>query len=233
MKSTDASEDHIATESVRMSLHRRRQARVLVPVGILLVIMTGLVVYSPTLYQIFCNVTGYGGTIRRAVAKEIDKPANDEIVTIAFDANVAADLPWEFRPEQRKIETRFGEPTKVYYFAKNLSDETIVGRATFNVTPYTTAPFFFKIECFCFTNEKLEPGETARMPLVLYVDEEMLRDPDAKSFRNITLSYTFFRQKDLESDDLNVRDLKGGSEAADARLSNRKPEEFNNDAPRR
>ena len=158
----------------------------------------------------------------------------NEKITVRFDANVAPGLSWEFRPEQRMVETRFGEPTKVYYYAKNNSDETVVARATFNVTPYQTAPYFFKIECFCFTEEKLGPGESARMPLVLYIDEQMLKDKNAKMFRNITLSYTFFKQNDLSPEEVEAaRDLKAGSVATDAKLESAESVGFENDAPRR
>lgn len=217
-----------------MSSQRRKNIRVLAFSGTILAIMTGLVIYSPTLYQMFCDLTGYGGTVQRAVAKQPDATPSNETITVAFDANVAPGLPWEFRPEQRKVETRFGEPTKVYYYAKNNSDETVVARATFNVTPYQAAPYFFKIECFCFTEEKLGPGESARMPLVLYVDEEMLKDENSKMFDNLTLSYTFFRQKDLSQDEIEAaRDLKAGSDATDSKLQSADTVEFENDAPRR
>src|SRR3546814_876668 len=148
--------------------------------GTLMALMSGLVVYSPTLYRMFCDLTGFGGTVQRAAAPQPARAATNETVTVFFDANVAPDLPWEFRPEQRKVEARFGEPTRVNYYARNNSDATVVARATFNVTPYKAAPYFFKIECFCFTEEKLGPGESAQMPLVLYVDEQILKDPNAK-----------------------------------------------------
>ncbi len=217
-----------------MNSLRLKNMRVLLLTGTVLAAMTTLVAYSPTLYRMFCDLTGYGGTVQRAVAKQPTAAIRDKTVTVRFDANVAPGLPWEFRPEQRSVETRFGEPTKVYYYAENKSDETIVARATFNVTPYPTAPYFFKIECFCFTEEKLGPGESARMPLVLYLDEQMLKDENAKMFREVTLSYTFFRQKDLSSEEIDAaRDLKAGSEATDARLDGARSVEFENDAPRR
>ncbi len=182
--------------------------------------MTTLVVYSPTLYRMFCAATGIDGTVRRvSLAKAATLAASDIPITVSFDANVAPDLPWEFRPEQQRVTTHFGEPTKVYYYAKNNSDKTLVGRAVFNVTPFAAAPYFFKIECFCFTDEKLKPGESARMPLVFYVDQEMLKDSDAKMLTELTLSYTFYKQPDRTAEELNkVRDLKAGSEATDASL---------------
>ena len=217
-----------------MSSTRVKNFRVLALAGVLMATMTGLVVYSPTLYRMFCDLTGFGGTVRQAVQSTPAKPATDEKITVYFDANVDPSLAWEFRPEQRKVETRFGEPTRVNYYARNNSDETVFARATFNVTPFKAAPYFFKIECFCFTEEKLGPGESAQMPLVLYVDEQLLKDPDTSEVRQITLSYTFFRQTDLSPEEVEgARELKAGSEALDAKLKRSGTVEFENDAPRR
>lgn len=202
--------------------------------GSLIASTTSLVVYSPTLYQMFCDLTGYGGTVQRAAPDNIPAPATGRNVTVAFDANVASNLPWTFRPEQREVDVPLGEPVKVYYYAENISDETVVGRATFNVTPYQTAPYFFKIECFCFTEERLGPGESARMPLVLYIDEQMMKDDDTRGVSEITLSYTFYRQSDLSAEEVaEARDLSAGSEATDRRLESAKRVDFANDAPRR
>ncbi len=205
---------------------------VLVLAGTLIGIATTAVIYSPTLYQMFCNLTGYGGTVQRAAQPQA-AAKSDRTVTVKFDANTASNLPWEFRPEQAEVTTHIGEPTKVYYYAKNNSDETQVARATFNVTPYQTASYFFKIQCFCFTNEKLKPGESARMPLVFYVDEQMLKDDDARGIKQITLSYTFFKQSDLSDDEVaQARNLKTGSESTEKRLQTAKTVGFENDAPR-
>lgn len=205
--------------------------------GGLLAGMGGLVLYSPTLYQMFCNLTGFGGTVQRATSQTekslTAETGTDEEITVHFNAQVFPGLPWKFRPEQRKVTTEFGEPTKVYYYAENTSDETIVARATFNVTPYKVAKYFFKIECFCFTNEKLGPGESARMPLVLYVDKQLLKDDTTEEVRDITLSYTFFRQDDLGKEGIAAaRDLKAGSERIEKRLERENEAEFVNDAPR-
>ncbi|HDZ74539.1 MAG TPA: cytochrome c oxidase assembly protein [Aurantimonas coralicida] len=211
-----------------------RNTRVVAALSVIVASMTSLVAYSPTLYQLFCQVTGYGGTVQRADAATRPVSTLNEVVTVRFDANVGAGLDWEFRPEQREVRARFGEPVKAYYYAKNLSDETLVGRAVFNVTPYQAAPFFFKIECFCFTNEKLGPGESARMPLVLYVDEQMLKDDDTNGLREVTLSYTFYKQEDLAPEEVeSARNLKAGSQSLDAALETSSTAEFDNDAPRR
>lgn len=217
-----------------MGEHRKKNIRSLIFVAVLMAPTSAIVLYAPTLYRMFCSLTGYGGTVRRAAAPKPVPGAKGKTVTVSFDANVAPGMPWEFRPGQRKVEARIGEPTKVYYVAKNDSDETIVGHATFNVTPYKAAPYFFKIQCFCFTDEKLAPGQSARMPIVFYVDKELLKDPDTKEVRDITLSYTFFRQSGLSRDDVTAaRDLKTGSKEKDAALKRSKKVQFDNDAPRR
>lgn len=220
-----------------MKESRRKNLRVLALAGTMIGASTTLVVYSPTLYRMFCAATGYGGTVNRAIVGDSwsDTPSarQNDTVTLSFDANVAPGLPWAFYPEQRKVETRLGQPTKIYYYAKNNSDRTIVARAIYNVTPYGAAPYFFKIECFCFTNEKLAPGEIARMPVELYVDEQLAKDPNARDIHDITLSYTFYRQNDPSPEDLTrARNLKTGSETLDATLQREKAAEFENDAPR-
>jgi len=132
------------------------------------------------------------------------------------------------------VVTHIGEPTTIYYTARNDSDETVVAHATYNVTPYEVAPYFFKIQCFCFTDEKLAPHQSVRMPVQFYVDEQFLKDHTTSDLREITLSYTFFRQDGLSSEDLAAaRDLKSGSEATDSRLEHADVTAFDNDAPRR
>ena len=214
-----------------MNRSRKKTISVLAMAGAMIGVMTGLVIYSPTLYQAFCNMTGYGGTVRRSTAPTT--AASKETLTISFDANVAPGLEWDFRPEQRNVTTHFDEPTKIYYYARNNSDHTVVARATYNITPYKAAPYFFKIQCFCFTKEKLAPGQSARMPVVLYVDKQLLKDPNASEVRDITLSYTFFKQPDESKENLAAaRDLSRGSKAEEAELGTAKNASFDNDAPR-
>lgn len=218
-----------------MSPKRNRYFWTLAPICAVLAIMFGLVAYSPTLYRLFCEATGYDGTVRRALAPVAQASDPDaRTITVSFDSNVANGLPWEFRPEQRKVTVKLGEPTQVYYYAKNNSDRTIVARAVFNVTPEQIASYFFKIECFCFTNEKLKPGESARMPLVFYVDKEATNDSDAKDIQEVTLSYTFYPQKDLSPEEVaKTRDLGTGSQEKESQLSHSAKAAFENDAPRR
>ncbi len=218
-----------------MKKSRKSNLPVLLLVGALLGLSTTAVVYSPELYRLYCAVTGYGGTVNRVSGKSLAQvPEKTGTITVSFDANVAPGLPWEFHPMQRKVVTHFGEPTKIYYYAKNNSDQTVVARATYNVTPYSAATYFFKIQCFCFTNEKLAPGQSVKMPVVLYVDDQLTKDPNTREVNNITLSYTFYRQDDSSAQvRTSARDLKAGSEALDETLKDTKKADFENDAPRR
>ena len=167
----------------------------------ILAVATTAVVYSPTLYRLFCEATGYGGTV--SVSKSL-KPEDhqDNIgpeVTVRFDANTSPGLQWEFEPEQRQVKTHIGVPTTVYYRAKNVGDHTIVGRATYNVTPGSAGYYFNKTECFCFTEQPLASGESVEMPVVFFVDPDMDKDPKLKHIKEITLSYTFFPAKQPET----------------------------------
>ena len=214
---------------------RKRLPAVLGSLGIIAV-MTTLVSYAPTLYRLFCNATGAEGTTRRASADRIvpvGPAANAPAITVYFDSNVSPALGWDFHPAQRSVIVHPGVPTKIYYEAKNDTSDTVVGHATYNVTPYKVAPYFFKIQCFCFTDERLGPHESARMPVVFYIDDQMLKDADARGIRQVTLSYTFFKQDKLSPADVAVvRDLKSGSAALDSSLTTGKPV-FDNDAPKR
>ncbi|OSQ39036.1 hypothetical protein TMES_08070 [Thalassospira mesophila] len=239
----------------------------MIVMGCAFAVMVTLVVYSPTLYRMFCAATGVGGAVRQisvpnktanaadtttqqgqgtpvsaatggtgspnGASPTVAEATSDDMVEVYFDANVAKGLPWEFYPEERMVKARLGEPVKVYYYAKNNSDETIVARAVFNVTPYKSAQYFFKIECFCFTNEKLAPGESARMPLVLYIDDQIHKDPNTAEVKDITLSYTFYRQSDLTDQEVSAaRELKAGSDQKEAELSRSANIDLENDVRR-
>ncbi len=204
-----------------MSSLRRRKALTGAFASLAVAVMVGLVAESPTLYRLFCSVTGYGGTVQQA--KSVDFAVSDRTVTVRFDTNVAPGLDWEFRPLQQQVVTHLGEPTEVYFYSKNLSDQAVVARAIYNVTPFKTGPYFTKTECFCFTNEVLKPGESARMPVVFYVDPELAKDPNTSEIETITLSYTFFRSKDQSpAQDLAAR--AAGEGAPDQSLVNKSAE---------
>ena len=156
--------------------------------------MIGVTYASAELYDLFCKVTGYGGTTQRveqASAKILDKK-----IIVRFDANVAPGLPWEFQPVQRSVELKIGETVKVSYTATNIFNAPARGKAIFNVTPELAGSYFNKLECFCFTDTVLKPGETLEMPVVFFVDPEIVNEPDLKNLDTITLSYTFFPSAD-------------------------------------
>jgi cytochrome c oxidase assembly protein subunit 11 len=152
--------------------------------------MIGLAYASAPLYRIFCELTGYGGATQVAAAGP-GKPLGRE-VTVRFDANVAAGLPWDFRPMQREVKLRLGETATIRYEAANRGDKDMVATAVFNVSPHQTGAYFNKIECFCFTETTLKAGERIEMPVVFFVDPDMAASEEAGGVGEITLSYTFF-----------------------------------------
>ena len=173
-----------------MKPHRRTNLNVLIPAFAVLGMMFGLVAYAPTLYRVFCGATGYGGTTQRAYSDPAT--TSDRTVEVAFDSNVAPDLPWRFAPEQRSVTVHLGEQKLVFFTAENLSNESIVAHATFNVTPETSGLYFNKIQCFCFSQQTLKPGETVDMPVIFFVDPDIAKDGNLDTVRDITLSYTFY-----------------------------------------
>jgi cytochrome c oxidase assembly protein subunit 11 len=152
--------------------------------------MVGLSYASVPLYRLFCQVTGYGGTTQRADAAP--QNVSERMFTVRFDSNIASSLPWSFKPKQLEVKVRAGEPALAFYRATNHSDRPLTGTAIFNVTPGEAGQYFNKIECFCFTEQTLRPGETAELPVSFFVDPDIDQDPDAKSITTITLSYTFY-----------------------------------------
>lgn len=167
--------------------------KLLILLGIALAIgaMTTLVSYSVTLYRLFCALSGAGGYVQRVAADTAQR--SNTTVTVFFDTNVAPGLPWRFVPVQRKVTVRLGEQTPVFFEADNRSNEDIIGHATFNVTPDKAAVYFKKIECFCFTEERLAAHQKVDMPVVFYVDPKLASDRETQDVDQITLSYTFFR----------------------------------------
>jgi len=154
--------------------------------------MIGLSYASVPLYQLFCQVTGYAGTTQ--VAKTApDQPVLDRYVTVTFDSNVASGLSWSFKPVQNKMRVRVGKEVLAFYEAKNTSDETVTGTATFNVTPFKTGQYFAKVDCFCFKEQTLKPGQVVSMPVSFYIDPKIVEDKHTRDVEDIALSYTFFR----------------------------------------
>jgi cytochrome c oxidase assembly protein subunit 11 len=160
--------------------------------------MVGLAYASVPLYDLFCRVTGYGGTTQ--VAEQGAEKILDREIAVRFDATTSPKLPWTFQPEQREVTLKVGESAIAYYRATNNSDKPITGTATFNVTPLKAGLYFNKIECFCFTEQTLKPGESVDMPVVYYVDPEIDEDPNLDEVRTLTLSYTFFPAETADGD---------------------------------
>jgi len=152
--------------------------------------MIGAAYASVPLYRIFCQVTGYGGTTQRV--EQMSDVILDKTINVRFDANTSGALPWDFKPKQRQVTIRIGETTQISYEGKNLSPKPTSGRASFNVTPERAGAYFNKIQCFCFTDTTLQPGEDIDMPVVFFVDPDIVNDPDLKDVKTITLSYTMF-----------------------------------------
>ncbi|CAN5377957.1 cytochrome c oxidase assembly protein [soil metagenome] len=144
------------------------------------------------LYRIFCQNTGYGGTTQRAEASTKVHEAAGHTLSIRFDSNVAPGMPWQFYPEHPTDTVTVGARDMAIFVAKNMSDKPVTGTAAFNVTPTQAGAYFTKIQCFCFTQQTLKPGEEVRMPVLYYVDPKILTDPDNKDTQEITLSYTFY-----------------------------------------
>ena len=154
-------------------------------------VMAGLSFAAVPLYRLFCQSTGYEGTPKRAEAASI-KTLDGEI-TVRFDANVSSGLGWKFQPAQREMRLKIGENALAFYTAANISATPLTGTATFNVTPEIAGSYFSKVECFCFTEQRLEPGQKADLPVSFFIDPAIVNDPDASGIREITLSYTFFK----------------------------------------
>jgi cytochrome c oxidase assembly protein subunit 11 len=158
-------------------------------VGVVLV-MGALAWASVPLYDWFCRVTGYGGAT--GVAETGSDVILDETIKVRFDASLERGMPWEFRPVEREMEIRIGETGLAFYEAYNPTDRPVAGSASYNVAPFDAGGFFTKIDCFCFEEQVLQPGERVMMPVSFYVDPEITTDRDAKYVHKITLSYTFY-----------------------------------------
>jgi cytochrome c oxidase assembly protein subunit 11 len=184
---------------------QRANRRVVVACLGVVMAMTGMAYAAVPLYQIFCQVTGYGGTTQRSELLS-DVRVLDRQITIRFDANIASDLNWNFKPVERKVTIKLGQQKQISYTAENLSNETITGTATFNVTPQYAGVYFNKIECFCFNKTTLKPGEKIDMPVVFFIDPDLHNEVILSKLKTITLSYTMFREDDEETPVAAVKD---------------------------
>jgi cytochrome c oxidase assembly protein subunit 11 len=172
--------------------------------------MLGLGYAASPLYRMFCQATGFAGTTRRATAAESAAVSvTDRLVKIRFDANIERGMAWQFRPERGTDTIQMGGRHMAIFLARNLSDKVLTGRASFNVEPEQAGRYFNKVQCFCFTEQTLQPGQEVRMPVVYYVDPKMLNDPEARDIDEITLSYTFHPIADRASKALDRAEVGG------------------------
>ena len=154
--------------------------------------MIGLTFAAVPLYKLFCQVTGFGGTPKVA-SLENKINISEKKITIEFNSDINKKLDWYFKPTQRKIESKIGESVLAFYKARNNGNKSITGVATYNVLPFEAGQYFNKVDCFCFENQTLEPGEEVLLPVNFYIDPKILEDPSVKHLKSIVLSYTFFQ----------------------------------------
>jgi cytochrome c oxidase assembly protein subunit 11 len=173
---------------------RIRDAAVAGACGAFVALMVGASYAAVPLYDWFCRATGFNGTTQ--VATGAPGQVIDRAVTVRFDANVGPGLPWKFEPEQNEIEVRIGEVVTVFYTVTNQAARTTAGQAAYNVAPLTVGAYFQKINCFCFTEQTMGPGEKREMPVVFYVDPALAKDSENDALKTITLSYTFYPVRD-------------------------------------
>ena len=172
-------------------------AKTVVQTVSVVILMGGLAWASVPFYDWFCRVTGFGGTPGQVAGAEGE--VLDQTIEVRFDGSLNEDMPWEFKPVVNEMELRIGETGLAFYEAYNPTDHPVAGQASYNVTPYAAGAFFEKIECFCFTEQVLAPGERVQMPVSFFVDPEIVEDRDGKYVHTITLSYTFY-EIDLPED---------------------------------
>jgi len=175
----------------------RRDIAVAAACGAFVAVMVGAAYAAVPLYNWFCRTTGFGGTTQVSTAAPDHQLGRT--LTIRFDANVAPGLPWRFAPEQPSIEVHIGQVVTVNYTVTNMAARETTGQASYNVSPPTTGGYFQKINCFCFTEQTMKPGETREMPVVFYVDPSLAKDAEQNGLNTITLSYTYFAVRQPES----------------------------------
>ena len=176
----------------RKPLWRRPSADLVVATacGVFVALMVGAAYAAVPFYTWFCRATGFGGTPQ--IVHAAPNASSDRVLTVRFDSNVGPGLPWRFVPERTSVDVHLGEVVTVYYRVTNLAASAMTAQAVYNVAPGTVGAYFDKINCFCFTEQRLEPGETRDMAVVFYVDPEIAKDSDDDDLNTITLSYTFY-----------------------------------------
>ena len=183
------------SETTNHLKRHRRDMVVAASCGVFVAMMVGMAYASVPLYDWFCRATGFGGKPQIASAAP-QQGALGRAITVRFDANVLSGLPWRFVPEQNAVEARIGEVVTVNYLVTNLAARETAGQAAYNVAPATTGAYFTKINCFCFTEQRLGPGEKREMPVVFYIDPALAKDAELDDLNTITLSYSFYALRD-------------------------------------
>ena len=163
------------------------------------VFMVGLSFASVPLYDLFCKVTGFGGTPGQA--SELAGEMLDRTVTVSFNTDLDPKLPWRFEAEQQEVTLRVGEESLVFFEVENLTDELSYGISVFNVTPHKAGEYFVKTECFCYENQAVEPSQVVKMPVSFFIDPQIAEDDNLDDVKNITLSYTFYKAKEVPSEE--------------------------------
>ncbi len=177
----------------------QKNKKLLAFLSFIFILMLSLSYASVPLYDIFCKLTGFGGT-PRIVDNFNEKIVPKDKINIRLDTNVSPKLKWEFYSEHNFKKIKIGEETKVLYFAKNIDNKPLIGTSVFNVAPAKAGQYFMKIECFCFNEQKLLPGETLSMPVVFYIDPEIKIDLNTLDINEVTLSYTFMPVLDKDEE---------------------------------
>ena len=175
----------------------QKNKRVLIGTLSVVAAMIALAFASVPLYNMFCRVTGWGGTTQIIAANNSDRIYEREI-TVRFDTNVARNMPWDFKPDMKSVKVKVGQDGLIAFTATNLAKESVTGTAIYNVTPLKVAQYFYKTQCFCFDEQALQPGKTEHMPVTFFIDPEILQDRDMDDVNTITLSYTFYRKSSAE-----------------------------------
>ncbi len=187
--------------SISHSDIQRKNRRLSIILAFITVAMIGLSFASVPLYDLFCRVTGFGGTTKQS--NNLPDKTLDRIIKIRFDASTNSALPWHFKPEQLEISMRIGETGLAFYRAKNNGKDPFIGTASFNVTPQKAGQYFNKIDCFCFTSQRLNPGQEVDMPVTFFVDPDIANNPNLDDVKTITLSYSMFEADAEEYEDYN------------------------------
>ncbi|TAH36081.1 MAG: cytochrome c oxidase assembly protein [Alphaproteobacteria bacterium] len=182
------------SENWRITMHRNKNQKTVLYLLTILAVMTGLTFASPPLYRLFCQVTGFDGTARKAAKAPTE--IGTRVITVRFNTDVDPNLSWSFAPSMRTMDVKLGEVANISFHVKNTGLEPVVGTSTYNVTPEKTAAYFNKLQCFCFTRHFLKPGEEADFPVQFFIDPAMAQDKQLDDVTSITLSYTFFKAPD-------------------------------------